>query len=201
MQLNQLPTIDCLFTASRLQRQFGGFAAGELHLFAYIGCLLSLYRKRPFAEWGYVFVSTEFGAPFSRWIENSIQQLLQRGAFVERPDRLQIVPVAANTLTDLLRLEMYRERLECLNAAVSTASSFSPGIVRTAISNEPELLRTRELHTCRTLLEEPARELIYEQFQALHEAVGGESTDLRIPAVAWLTALFNLGENHRAGGL
>jgi hypothetical protein len=195
MLLNPVATLDCLFLGSRLQRQVGSFSSADLHMFDYIACLLSLYRRRPLAEWGYLFVSTEYGAPFSRDIEECTQQLLRRGILVESRDQLQVTLGAERTLQSLLHFDLHRERLECLNASAATAAAFSLGIVHAAIGNEPELLRTKDLSASRTLLDSPARELIYEQFQALHQAVGGESRDLRIPAVAWLTALFQLTGN------
>ena len=194
MRLNHLAAFDCLFLGSRLQRQLDGFSAAELHLLAYLACLLSLYRGMPIADWGYGFVGTELGSPFSREIETAVQELEQRGFFSHKFDKLQMTASADEWLVELGGLGLYQERTDCLNAASVSIVAFSVGTVREALSNEPELYRAKALPASRELLEEPGLGLIYDQFQLLRQALGGRTKDLRLPAVTWLTALFRSGE-------
>ena len=73
MRLNPEATFDCLLVAERLRREAGTFTAPELHLFSYLGCLLWLYRGNIAADWGYSFVGTELGAPFSLDIDYALR--------------------------------------------------------------------------------------------------------------------------------
>jgi len=194
MHLKPLSTFDCLYLGSRLQRWLGGFSAAELHLLAYLACLLSLYHKIPVADWGYGFVGTEHGAPFSLEIKVAAQELENRGFFYSTQDKLQMTVAAEELLKELEGMSLYEERTDCLNAASSSIVAFSVGTVREALNNEPELQRAKQMPTNRVLLEEPGIDIIYEHFGLLREALGDRIKDLRLPAVAWLTALFRYGK-------
>jgi hypothetical protein len=146
------------------------------------------------ADWGYSFVGTELGAPFSLDIDTAIRELRERGYFIRVQDRLSVAEAAEEQLPDFLSLALNRERVECLRAACSSTSAFSVGIVGTALAQEPELRRARAVPNNRPLLEDVAESHLYEQFEALHRALDMESIDLRVPAVVWLTALYRSTE-------
>jgi hypothetical protein len=190
MALYPVATYDCLFIGHSLERRFGSFASAELHLFCYLACLLSIYRHRPTADWGYGFVSTQVGAPFSREINMTVAELIRRGLFVESDDRIVLTQMAQDELGLFSMHQIYEERKEYLTAATASVLALSTGIVRAALSEEPELRRAIALSTTRQLLEEPGIQLIYEHFNQLRSALGSTTYDLRIPAVAWLSALF-----------
>lgn len=194
MHLKHLATFDCLYLGSRLQRSLDGFSAAELHLLAYLACLLSLYLKTPAADWGYGFIGTERGAPFSLDIKDAAQELENRGFFYSLQDKLQVTVAAEELLKELEGMSLYEERANCLNAASSSIIAFSVGTVREALDNEPELQRAKRMPSNRELLDEPGIEIIYEHFQLLREVLGDRIKDLRLPAVTWLTALFRSGE-------
>ena len=190
MLLNPEATFDCLFMADRLERETGTFTVPELHLFAYLSCLLWLYRHRALADWGYSFVGTELGAPFSLDIDGVIRELQDRGYLVRVHDRLRTSDEAEQQLQDFSSLSLYAERQECLGAACSSTLAFSAGMVGSALAQEPELRRARSVPVTRNLLGDVAQEQLYEQFDVLHRALGGELMDLRVPAVVWLSALY-----------
>jgi hypothetical protein len=190
MALYPAATFDCLFVGDALERRFGGLASGEVHLLCYLACLLWLYRKHPAADWGYAFVSTDLGSPFSREIEVTLSELKRRGLFAEADDRFTLQQAAREELSLLSTHDFYRERKEYLVASTASVLAFSAGIVRTALSEEPELKRANSLRSTRQLLQEPGIRLLYEHFSNLRTALGNESYDLRIPAVAWVSALF-----------
>jgi hypothetical protein len=194
MLLNPLATYDSLFLADRLQRHLGAFAGAEIHLLAYLACLLSLYRETPLADWGYQFLSTELGAPYSREIDEAVHELARRGLLTRHDERMTISREAIHQLAELSELGLYKERLECLEAAADSIFAFSVGMVRSALSNDPELARSRDNPATRVLLESPGLDIIYEQFGIMAEVLGEERIDLRVPAVAWLTALFRHGQ-------
>jgi hypothetical protein len=190
MRLSPEATFDCLFMAARLQRDSGTFTASELHLFAYLACLLWLYRRRATADWGYSFVSTDLGAPFSIDIDGVIRELQSRGYLVRVQERLRTSNTADQQLNVFLGLTLNAERIECLHAACSSTSALSVGMVGSALAQEPELRRARAMPNNRPLLEDTAQSQLYEHFDALHRALNKEDIDLRVPAVVWLSALY-----------
>lgn len=190
MRLNPDATFDCLFVAARLQRQTTSFSTQEIHLFAYLACLLWLYRQRAVTDWGYAFVGTDLGAPFSRDIDLAMKELLDRGYLRKVHDRICLTELSKQPLNDLTGLAMNQERGECLQAACSSTAAFSVGMVSSALANEPELSRAKSVPSSRILLEDAAQHQLYAQFKALRNALHERSADLRLPAVVWLSALY-----------
>jgi hypothetical protein len=193
MRLNPNATYDCLLLGSGLQRSFGGFSDAELHLLSYLSCLLSLYLRIPIADWGYSFVATEFGAPFSQHIDEAIKELLERGFFLRAQSRLNISGRAEQFVQGLSKLSLNQDRTRCLLAAFASTTAFSIGMVRNAMLKEPELSRAQKMSTNRFLLEEPATSQLYIQFDILRKALK-PSNDLRVPAIVWLEALYLASE-------
>jgi hypothetical protein len=196
--LNSAATFDCLFVARRLQQQNGSFSIPELHIFGYLACLLWLYRNQPITDWGYTFVGTELGAPFSQDIDTAANEFLEHGLFHRTHERLRMTELAERKLQIYEQLNLNFERVEYLQAACASISAFSVGMVCTALANEPELKRSNAIPASRQLLEELARSQLYLQFSALHKAFSGRSNDLRLPAVTWLTALYSSGISESA---
>jgi hypothetical protein len=194
MRLNPDATFDCLFMANHLQFPRSSFSVQEIHIFAYLACLLWLYRERAVSDWGYEFVSTELGAPFSREIDTALKELLERGYFRKIHDSVRLTELAEQALRDLSGLTINQERAECLHAACSSTAVFSVGMVNSALANEPDLMRAKALPSNRLLLEDSAQSKLYVQFDSLRKAVCQRSSDLRLPAVVWLTALYRFGE-------
>src|SRR6266446_4381985 len=143
MRLNPDATFDCLFVATRLEVQTTSFSPQEIHLFAYLACLLWIYRQRPVTDWGYAFVGTELGAPFSREIDLALKELLERGYLQKIHDRVSPTELSKHPLSDLTELTMNQERAECLQAACSSTAAFSVGMVSSALAKEPELSRAK----------------------------------------------------------
>jgi hypothetical protein len=190
MRLHPNATFDCLLVAQRLQAQGAAYTGPELHLFAYLACLLWLYQKNIVTDWGYSFVGTELGAPYSQEIDSALKELLGRGFFRRIHDRLGLTKLAETTLDEFTNLEMNRERAECLNAACASIAAFSLGMVTSALSQEPDLSRAKALPSNRLLLEDAAQSQLYVQFEALRSNLDPRTTDLRLPAVVWLSALY-----------
>lgn len=199
MSLNPDATFDSLFLADRLQREAGSFSVPELHLFAYLACLLSLYRRNAVTDWGYSFVGTELGAPFSQDIDDAVKLLMDRGFLVRSQERMSMSSIATESLEEFGRLALNQDRVACLGAASGSIAAFSIGMVGSALSQEPDLKRARTTPLNRLLLEDSAREQLYAQFDGLRKSLGNyavhdESDDLRMPAVLWLSALYRWSE-------
>lgn len=194
MPLNPYAGFDCLSIARRLQQPTGAFAASEVHLFAYLSCLLWLYSRNSVSDWGYNFVATELGAPFSFELDAALKRLTGSGCIIRTEERLIVGEAAAQRLDDFSRLTINRDRVQCLDAACATLSAFSLGMVSNALGSEPELSRAQELRISRRLLEDAGRAQLYEQFSTLRQCLHERTSDLRLPAVVWLTALYRSQE-------
>jgi hypothetical protein len=194
MGLSPEATFDCLLMAHRLEREADTFTGPELHLFGYLACVLWLYRHRAVADWGYSFVGTELGAPYSQDIDAAIKALTDSGYFAPVQQRLRTTEASLAFLDDLLRLSLNQERTECIQAACASTAAFSVGMVGSALGEEPELRRARAVPMSRLLLEDVARSQLYSHFDAVRRALGGEVVDLRVPALIWLGALYRSSE-------
>ncbi|MCP4698062.1 MAG: hypothetical protein GY862_14590 [Gammaproteobacteria bacterium] len=49
-QINPYAYFDCLSISARLEKTLGSVFKGEIYLFAYLACLLSLYKKHPVSD-------------------------------------------------------------------------------------------------------------------------------------------------------
>lgn len=194
IDLNPEAAFDCLFVAKHLQIQRSSISIQEIHLFAYLACLLWLYHERIVADWGYDFVGTEFGAPFSMQTDKALKVLIERGYFQKIQNHVRMTNLAEQPLQELSELTINKERAKCLQAACSNTTVFSVGMISSALAKEPELRRSKALPSSRLLLEDAARSQLYIQFDALRSAIGQRSNDLRLPAFVWLTSLLRFGE-------
>ena len=182
--------LDSLYIIRCLRDEGVSPGIAEVHLFAYLGCLLWLYRTNNLADWGYSFAGTELGAPYSVAIGAAVQEMVGRGILSRTTDGLLLSTKAAERLKPIEQLSINRPRLECLRAACESAVPLTPGIINSALAEEPELKRARATPVNRPLLEEAARSQLYEHFEALRLGFEGRQVDLRLPAVVWLSALY-----------
>jgi hypothetical protein len=190
MPLSPEAMFDSLFMADRLQRQTGTFTPPELHLFGYLACLLWLYSGHAVTDWGYSFAGTELGAPFSVEIDSAVKLLVERGYFAQIDDRISMSGPAEQSLQEFSRLTLTQERAKCLHAACASTAALSAGMVGNALAQEPDLKRAQLTPMSRPLLEDLARSELYVHFDALRKGLQQKGTDLRMPAVVWLAALY-----------
>jgi hypothetical protein len=165
-------------------------AAGEVHLFTYLGCLLSLYREQPTAKWGYAFVRINSGLPFADSLSEALDGLLRSG-LVERVEDAGFLITARgrDALRQFETLRLTRDRVAFIRAGCDAAITIPPATIRHALNAEPGLrtASNRALHA--TLGSEGARETLYQQFKVLHRLVGLSIESLLVPAITWLTYL------------
>lgn len=194
MRLNTAATFDVLYITHSVQRTAGGLVAAELHLFGYLACVLWLYTGRTADDWGYSFLGTALGAPFSPPVDTAVTELTARGFLQPSGERLRMSPMAEDRLKVLRSLELNRDRAECLYAACSSTSAFSLGMISGALAQDPELQRARRVPLTRQLLDRPGTASLYRHFEALKKNLPQYDLDLRVPAVVWLGALHELGK-------
>lgn len=188
-EINPYSFFDSLSVIDQIGKVLGNATILEVYLFTYLGCLLALYRKEPVAEWGYSFVGTKMGAPYSREIEMAVSSLIRHG-FLKDDNSSFVVTERGMTEIQLLSdISQNNLRQVYLEASCSTLLAFPVGIIRESLFNEPGLKGTITLSSNRHLLTGAPLELLYEQFSKLSQAVGIEVDDLMVPAVVWISYL------------
>jgi hypothetical protein len=185
---------DFIFLTARLEARLGCATTGEIHLFSYLGCLLSLFNGFPVAEWGYSFTGLEAGAPFSPELQEANDQLLSSGMIAPMKIGFCLSKVGTGELDLLTSFELFASRKDSLDAACSSLLAFPVGFVRSAMSMEPGLRPVLKTGGTRRLLAEAPLSKLYEQFEALNQAVG-RTSDLLVPATVWLTYLAELSRD------
>lgn len=180
---------DALAVVSKLNRAFGKAAISEVHLFAYLACLLALYRGKPVADWGYSFVATETGAPFSPEIESAVDVLFDEGFVAESERYLTMTASTEQEYASLGQLSQYQGREEFIEASCSCVLAVPIGVIRSAVTTDHDMKIARQLQDTRRLFSDPALEKLHTAFQALSEEIGVGVKDLIVPAVVWLKFL------------
>ncbi len=185
---------DALNVCDRLQRSVGSVATAEIHLFAYIACLLSLYRGRPVGEWGYHFAVTNEGYPYSPEIDSALRSLTaNRSILVAKDDFLMLSQIGGDEIAELNSLATLRDRIPFLESACECALILPIGSIRTALAQEVNIRGALLLAQARLLLTGVELDLLYEQFEVLTKAIGVNVDDLMVPAVVWITYLSEVG--------
>ncbi len=201
--INPYSFFDALFVVDRVGKVLGNATLLEVHLFAYLACLLALYRGQPVAEWGYSFVGTKMGAPYSREIETAVASSVRKGFFRDLNSGFVLTERGAAEIQLLGDLNQNNLKQVYLEASCSMLLAFPVGIIREALFNEPGLKATVSLSASRALLTGASLELLYEHFSKLSQAVGVEIEDLMIPASVWVTYLSRISlsniENSEGG--
>jgi hypothetical protein len=188
--VNPFAFFDYLAISRRLQDVLETVAPGEVHLFAYLACLLSLYRGRPVAAWGYSFAGTRNGSPFSPEVEASRELLVRAGhAAVMDSGYLRLTSSGCKEYHLLASLTVNSQRIEYLVGACATVLTLPLGWIKAAITNDPQMRLAAERKTTRPLLTETAVDGFHDDFELLASGLSAGVADLMVPAVIWLRVM------------
>jgi hypothetical protein len=169
-----------------------GAAPAEVHAFAYLGCLLSVYDRRPSAEWGYQFHATPAGAPFAPALDEALKILRASGLLVLQEDTFVLSSVGREDLNALGTHSVNSARLRYLKSATATAVLMPLPMVTNALSREPQLQRILGAPSSRTLLDTAGVDVVNSHFRIISEGFDERKvsdSDLTLPAMVWLSAL------------
>ena len=171
----------------------------ELHLYAYLACVLGLFRGFPAASWGYLFAVTSEGVPFSAELETARRLLTARGLVSESEEGF-IAPHADTLpaeLDELSSLSGPSRRRECLKIATRCALALPIGAVRQAVGSSPGLAAAAALGQNRVLLQQNDVSVLHDEYETVCAALEEETRSLLSPAVLWLSARVLRGEDAR----
>jgi hypothetical protein len=182
---------DFLCSGLILRRQLNVVTPSDIHLFSYLACLLAVYNGIPASDWGYRFVGTELGSPFSVDLDSASSHGILAGMVTRNEDTgfLEFGHLAEEEVTVLETLDSCGWHKYYIEAAVSSLLSLPPGLVKSAVSQEPNLRPVTRMRSPRKLLEGAGLDLLYEQFESLNSVLHFKAQDLIVPATVWLTFL------------
>lgn len=162
----------------------------EAHLYAYLGCILGLFKGQAVGDWGYPFAVTSEGFPFSVQFEMARSMVVARGLVDE--DGAGLMGARRHELAaeidSLLTLGSWTDRRQWLRAATQCALALPVGSIRHAIGLTPGLAASVRLGQRRHLLQADDIDLLYEEYGIVSSVLGADVKDLLSPAVIWLSA-------------
>jgi hypothetical protein len=171
----------------------------ELHLFAYLACLLALFEGRPLADWGYRFALTSQGYPFSAEFE-AVRQTLVNARLLHHAldDTVSVDARSAAEPQDLASLSSFAERGRWLRASMDCALALPVGSIRYALTARTDLAVSQGTGRSLAMVTPAYVERVRDERRLVGEALGGVTFDLLAPAVAWLS-LYVLRAKELAG--
>lgn len=180
---------DTLAISAKLKESFESIAPSEIHLFAYLSCLLSLYSGKAASDWGYGFVATENGSPYSPEVDDALRFLVREGYLYESNGYLTIVASGLRDYGELGELLRNQEREPFLDGSCASVFALPIGIIRQAISTDHDMTVATSFGDTRGLLTESNVEDLHDAFALLSKEIGVDVDDLMVPAVVWLNYL------------
>jgi len=189
--LEYSPQADCLFISDGLTQENGMFMRSEVHLLAYMSCLLHLYAGGSIADWGYTFYGTIDGAPFSDELELSFQSLIESRLISPSGEGFMAIEGLGRIASAYSLMETLRVRHKCISASIATIQYFGSGVVREALEQEPVLSKARKAGTERRLFAEGGLDSLYFHFQFIRDRLGNHD-DLRFPGILWVGSLYEI---------
>ncbi|MFE0015964.1 hypothetical protein ACFWXH_14035 [Mesorhizobium sp. NPDC059054] len=162
----------------------------EAHLYAYLGCILGLFRGQAVGDWGYPFAVTSEGFPYSAQFDHARSTAIAQGLAVEDDKGMLTVHRSdiSEEIENLLTFGPWSERRLWLRAATECALALPVGSIRHAISQTPGMAASIRLRQRRQLLLPGDIELLYSEYKIVSSVLGADARDLLSPAVIWLSA-------------
>lgn len=162
----------------------------EAHLYAYLGCILGLFKGQAVGDWGYPFAVTSEGFPFSVQFETARSIVVAHGLVDEDGTGLMSArhDELAAEIDSLLTYGSWADRRQWLRTATQCALALPVGSIRHAIGQTPGLAASVRLGQRRLLLQADDIELLYEEYGIVSSVLGADVKDLLSPAVIWLSA-------------
>ncbi|WP_431935026.1 hypothetical protein [Micromonospora sp. RP3T] len=178
----------------------------EIHTFAYLSCLLHIYDGHPASSWGYSFSAVPPALPFSATLSSTLENLLSMGLLTRSHDesasptegsievladshsaiRLELTAAGKQEQKFLSSLEVMRHREKYLKAAGSTSLVYSVPAVVNSLVYEPQLWQAARTVGARKLLVAISSRPLYDQFEALKDALGRDAHHLSVPATVYV---------------
>lgn len=190
---------DVLTICDLIGDSLNGISKSEFYYFTYLSCLLSLYDGNPVADWEYQFVTTKWGTPYSREIQEAVELLISGGSTQAKGNIVLLTSLGRDRLHFFRSLIEFKSRRKYIRAACSSALALPLGLFRHALHQEPTIRSANTRESGGALLDDagPSIQVLYEQFGALNSTLGEHQSNLLGPSVAWLQYLIEIEEANR----
>lgn len=175
---------DSLSLGNKLDSFLDGFNLQEIHLFSYFSSFLYCYSGKSIATWPHKYVAYD-GYPFSETIHKAIDRHIQNGLFESEGDYFRMTRRGNEEYENFKDQTLFLDREKIINAACTTSILVPYSQTLRALQNEPDLKRALEINS-RDWLDQSS---FYPQFEKIVDALGVQTSDLVIPAVAWINLL------------
>lgn len=192
--INSYAYYDALSISLKLSDTKPSISEIELHLFGYLACLLSLYKRRPASTWKYEFALTKYAFPFSPSLHKAIDALIINRYFVTHEGIVKTTSTATSEYRELTEFSLYSEREEFLEVACSCALVIPGGNIRDSLTNLPPIKSQMRLEQSADILGDISIRILHDHFEFLYNIIGRTTEDLIIPALAWLYYLDLMGD-------
>ncbi|WP_279466171.1 hypothetical protein [Aeromonas veronii] len=182
--------IDVLAVLNKAPTSLQPISHTEIHLFSYLGCVISLFKGNPINSWGYKFSISSNGYPFSHNINEAIRNLFSRNYLIMDENGYYLKTKALINEFHLMSQikESWPERISCINTSLECALALPIGSIKSAIEQSPGIDLKYKLNQRGELLEEDDIGNLYNEYSVIREALGYDSIELLSPAVIWLSA-------------
>lgn len=191
---------DCLAIVDLVPRSVGPISRLEVHLFAYMSCILALVDGCPVNEWGYTFALTSSGHPYSVGVDAALELLVRQGKL--RQDKHEFLELTEDVgraeVEGLGTIQSLQKRRHWIRTATECALALPVGTIKYALESTPGVDAAVTLGQRRELLGTEDIDRLYEERQIIMDVLGENAIDLLAPAVAWLT--MHLVSEERTGG-
>ncbi len=180
--------VSCLM--SEVKPSLVPVSVSEIHLYAYLACIIALWKGKAIGDWGYTFALTSEGFPFSPELEEGRHLLDSRG-FIKIDVNGDMFPENLLLLQEqeaVFSESRWVSRREYISAATDCALTLPGGSIRYAIGKSPGFGSAVVLGQNSPLLTEFDTDTIYEEYQIIANALDDQDIDLLSPAVIWLSA-------------
>jgi hypothetical protein len=187
--MNYNASYDLLALLHHLSSFVDGADEAELHVFAYLGCLLSVYAGQPASDWGYDFIASPAGAPFAAELDDALRWAANVAFVTASGGRWRLTVEGSVEFRALSDLSTHQRRLQFIEPACASTLSMPLGWVRRGIDQTPALHSAARRDSRRYLSDEAAIDALYDQFEVLKRVIRQDLADLLVPAVVWLEYL------------
>lgn len=195
MQEHELVVPEAFFDSLSIAKKLDGFLDGfnkeEIQLFSYFSLILHVYQGGQQTDWGYSFIVDEKGYPFSSNLNEAIIRHTRNNLFEKRKDEDTYYIISGRGVDEFdkfSKLSDFQKRESILEAACSVGLLIPFNEARTALLNDPNLSKAKNLGGNRRL-----DSTVFMEFKSISEAIGAPIDDLIIPAVSWVNFI-NLKE-------
>jgi hypothetical protein len=186
---------DSLFIANFSTPKGYAITLSEVTYFAYLACLLSVYRGEPAGHWGYVFAATKSMSPFSDALGEATETLANAGRLEKFAGGVRVTDRGVEDLNGYRGQHLFHARQEFLRAACNSSLAVPLPAVGEALSKEPDLKSALAICASRELLlDDAGPRALHRHFRGLVDAIPDKS-DLFLAAVTWIGLLAANGDS------